>query len=104
MRTLAANVRVASRGRRGFTMGGIMVVVAIIGFIMAAGVPTLYRMMRKEGMRKAVSDVVDICDNARKRAILRQATIEVVFHPEEGRCEVVGGGDAAPGTVTKTEF
>jgi len=68
-----------------------MVVVAIMGIILATGIPSIYRMMKKEGMRLAVSDVVEVCSNARARAIFSGSQVEVVFHPLERRFEVGGG-------------
>src|SRR4029453_18387464 len=54
---------------RAFTLIEIMIVVAIMGIILATGSPSIYRIWKKEGMRQAVSDVVEVCSNARARAI-----------------------------------
>lgn len=83
--------------RAGFTLLEIMVVVGIMGMIMAAGAPTLYRMFHKEGFRKTVNDLMDVCSTARAQAIMRDKTMEVVFHPREGRCEVEGAAADAGG-------
>ena len=48
-----------------------MIVVAIIGLIAAMGVPSILQIFRKEGMRKAVSDVKDVFAEARAQAILK---------------------------------
>ncbi|MGD0614836.1 MAG: type II secretion system protein, partial [Verrucomicrobiota bacterium] len=69
------------RGRRAFTLIEIMVVVGIIGMIAAMGVPTLYRMLHREGFGKTVGDVMDLCSAARARAILQGSTTQIVFHP-----------------------
>jgi Tfp pilus assembly protein FimT len=71
-----------------------MVTVAVMGIILAAGIPSFYRLFHKEGFRKAVSDVVDACNSARARAILQGEKTEVVFHPLERRCDLPGGGSA----------
>jgi len=78
-----------------FTLIEIMVVVAIMGLILAAGIPSIYRIWKKEGMRQTVSDVVEVCSNARAQAILRGFPTEVVFHPLERRFEIGGGSSVA---------
>jgi prepilin-type N-terminal cleavage/methylation domain-containing protein len=82
-------------GRRAFTLIEIMMVVAIIGIVMAAGIPSLYSAMRKEGMRKAVSDVVSACEKARAQAIMSGTTAEVHFRPQEGTISVGAASAAA---------
>ena len=69
--------------RRAFTLIEMMIVVAIIGLIAAMGVPSILQALRKDGMRKAISDVKDVLDTARARAIFSGQTTEVVFHPLE---------------------
>ena len=69
-----------------------MVVVAIIGLVCAMGLPSIIKVLQKEGMRKALSDVTDVCAAARAKAIITQKTVAVVFHPGEKTFAVDGGG------------
>jgi prepilin-type N-terminal cleavage/methylation domain-containing protein len=79
--------------RRAFTLIEIMVVVAIIGIIAAAGVPTLYKMLHKEGFRKTLSDVLEVCQAARSQAIIEGKTMVVEFRPQDRTCILTGAGD-----------
>ncbi len=79
------------KSRRGFTLIEIMIVVGILGLVAAMGMPSIVKALQKEGMRKAVSDVQDVCFLARERAILSQQPAAVVFHPQERSFSVEGG-------------
>jgi len=72
-----------------------MIVVGIMGIILTMGVPIVYRAMHKAPMGKALADIVEVCSNARARAILGGHQIDVVFHPRDGRLEV-GGAAVSP--------
>jgi len=78
----------AGAGRRGFTLIEIMIVVSIIAIFVGLGLPSFYRMLQKEGMTKAVSDVVEACSHARAEAILGATGVDLVIHPKEGTFEV----------------
>ena len=94
-----------SKFTQAFTLIEIMVVVAIIGVILATGAPTLYHFMHKEGFRKSVADLMDVCSAARARAILGQKTTELVFHPLQKSCEVSGGASVGWGKwATSAKF
>jgi prepilin-type N-terminal cleavage/methylation domain-containing protein len=97
----------APRPLGAFTLIEIMVVVGIMGLILAAfGIPAIYSIAKKEGMRRAVCDLTEVLGNARAQAILRGTQVEVKFYPLERRFEVsaaaapVGGapdtGEAKP--------
>jgi prepilin-type N-terminal cleavage/methylation domain-containing protein len=82
-----------SFARRAFTLIEIMIVVAIMGVILAVSAPSFTRMFHKEGMRKAVSDMLDACTEARRQAILTGTTVDLVLHPVDASFEVT---DAFP--------
>ena len=69
--------------RKGFTLIEIMVALSIAMIIMAIGIPSFVRAMRKEGLRKAVSDVVEGCSHARAQAILKGIPMEFVIRAED---------------------
>jgi prepilin-type N-terminal cleavage/methylation domain-containing protein len=78
-----------------FTLIELMVVVAIMGIVMAMGIPNIYRAWRKEAMRQAVSEVVELCSTARARSILQSSETEVVFNGGDGTI-LLGSGSPAP--------
>jgi prepilin-type N-terminal cleavage/methylation domain-containing protein len=79
--------RGAQARRRAFTLIEIMIVVAIIGLIAAMGIPSMLQMLKKDGMRQAVSDVTDLLGNVRADAILKGKTDDVTFHPADNRLD-----------------
>ena len=91
-----------TRQSAAFTLIEIMVVVAIMGIILTIGIPSIYQLSKKEGMRKAVSEVWEVCNSARAQAIFRGSPVEVVFHPLERRFEI--GGAAASQTQDEPDF
>ena len=82
-----------SRASRAFTLIEIMVVVAIMGIIMAAGLPSLYGFFHKTGLRKTMSDLLETCQSARAQAIMSGTPTDLVFHPKDGTCETSAGGN-----------
>lgn len=56
--------------REGFTLIEIMIVVAIMLVILGVGIPSVFRSMKKDPLKQAVSDIVEGCAHARAQAIL----------------------------------
>jgi len=79
-----------------FTLIEIMVVVGIIGLIAAMGIPSIITAVQKDGMRKAVSDVQDVCGAARREAIFNNKPMAVIFYPAERRFQVAVAPVDAP--------
>jgi len=89
---------------RAFTLLEIMMVVAIIGLMMTMSVPAILRTMHQEPLRRAVNDVINICNHARAQAILRGGTTTVVFHPRSGEVTLIGIANTnAPGDLIQPE-
>ena len=74
--------------RRAFTLIELMIVIGIMAIIVATGVPPFVKAMRKEGLRKAVSDVVEGCSHARAQAVLHGAPAELLIRAEDGKIAV----------------
>ncbi len=90
---------------RGFTLIEIMIVVAIIGLCVAGFVPILFNTSRKEGFRKTVADIVEVCEGARRRAIMGGSMTEVHFYPQERRMSVgASSGEGEGSSVTSASW
>lgn len=76
--------RLTTKGRSGFTLLELMIVVSLAALVVAIGLPVFVRAMKKEGLRKAVSDMVEGCSHARTQAILRGVPMELVIRAEGG--------------------
>ena len=72
---------------------------AILGIITAIGIPSFARVLKKEGMRKAVSDFVEACSDARAKAILKQETMTLTIRPEDATFKSPSKSYRFPDTV-----
>jgi prepilin-type N-terminal cleavage/methylation domain-containing protein len=81
---------------RGFTLIELMVVVAIMGIVLAMGIPAIHEALHREELTQGVRDVMEACSHARAQAILQDVVAEVRFHPQTGHFEV----GAAPRDVS----
>ncbi len=88
-------------GERGFTLFEIMIVIAILGILVTMSVPLINRVRYREPLNQAVRDVVEVCSNARARAIMQGHMTEVIFHPRVGSFEIA---NAAPAPAPEAEL
>ena len=79
-----------------------MVVVAIMAIVMTIAIPTIYQQLHPDSMRKAVSDVLEACAQARARAILDGTPADLVIRPGDRQFDVVLGV-AAPSASAPEE-
>ena len=73
-----------------------MVVVAILGIVLGMGVPSMFRAMKRAGMRAAVNDVLEACQKARVAAILSGSMVELQILPQSGEFKVVAASTPPP--------
>ena len=90
-------------GAGAFTLIEMMIVVGIIAIVMGVSVPMLIRTFRREALRQAVCDIVEVASNARAMAIQRGETVDLVFNPES-RTVSVGGGSGGGGEGEKSSL
>jgi type II secretory pathway pseudopilin PulG len=66
----------------------IMVVVGIMGIILTMSVPIVWKISHRAPMNKAIAEIVEVCSNARARAILQGREVDLLIHPREGRFDL----------------
>jgi len=74
-----------------FTLMEIMVVVAIFGLIAAMAVPSILQMRHEAPMRKAVNDILELCERARAGAVLKGTKTHLVFYLKDREIDLEGG-------------
>ena len=70
-------------GRRGVTLVELMVVIALIGLVIAIGVPQVRRFAAKERIRRPASDLIQTMRELRATAIKENRAYTVVFYPAQ---------------------
>ena len=66
---------------RGFTLIEIMIVVSILGLVLATGVPPMVRALKREGMTKAIADILQACKEARDTSVITQNKSQLTIRP-----------------------
>jgi type II secretory pathway pseudopilin PulG len=93
-RELSVGNRTPDGRAAAFTLIEIMLVVFLMALICATGIPTIYQLAKKEGMRRAVTDLKEVCANARAQAIFSGKEVQVVFYPLARRYGISAGAPA----------
>jgi prepilin-type N-terminal cleavage/methylation domain-containing protein len=70
-------------GGRAFTLIELMIVIAIMAVVMSLSIPTFYRSLEKDTIRKATRDILDVCADARAQAIISGRPCDLVIRPGE---------------------
>ncbi len=83
----------------GFTLIEVMVVVAILGIVLATGIPVLGSMRKQAPMNQTMTELRAVFSNARARAIFDGSLKQVVFRPFDRTFALSdgGGGGGQPG-------
>ena len=81
--------------RHGFTLVEMMIVIGLVGILAAFGIPSVVSSLNKEGMRKAVSDVIEGCSFARAAAVFSGQSAQLVINPKEKTFTITAGGGAS---------
>lgn len=92
--------RFQSKSHNAFTLIEIMLVCALIAIIATTAIPNIYQLTKKEGLRRAVSDLKDVCANARAQAIFSGKEVSVVFYPPQRNFGISGGAAASADPAT----
>ncbi len=80
---LPAADRLRAEGVSAFTLLELMIVIGIMGMIMTIGLPSFLNMLSKDTMRQAVSDVMEVCSEARAQAIIKGVPSELRFNVQD---------------------
>jgi prepilin-type N-terminal cleavage/methylation domain-containing protein len=82
---------VRCRRTAAFTLMELMMVVGIIGLVAAMSLPSILQIRRQAPMRKAIDDVMELCNRARAGAVMKNMTTTLVISPRSKKFELVGG-------------
>jgi prepilin-type N-terminal cleavage/methylation domain-containing protein len=73
-----------------FTLIEIMMVVAILGLTLTMGIPSFWRVLKREGMGKVERDMMQACQDARRAAIMGNIETHLVIRPLDHTFSVPG--------------
>jgi len=82
-------------GMRAFTLVEVMIVVAILGIVLATGIPVINSVRKQAPMVQTIKELREVFSNARARAIFDGHVKQVVFRPYDRTFALSGGGGGA---------
>lgn len=89
--TNTSNAFSASRGRGGFTLVELMVVVAVAAIVLTLGVPSFYTLIQNNRATTQVNDLVMALSLARSEAVRRGVPVSLCASQDQATCS--GGTD-----------
>jgi prepilin-type N-terminal cleavage/methylation domain-containing protein len=66
-----------------FTLIELMIVIAIMAVVMSLSIPTFYRSLEKDTIRRATQNILDLCADARAQAIISGRPCDLMIRPAE---------------------
>lgn len=70
-----------NKARGAFTLIELMIVIAIMAVVMSLSIPTFYRSLEKDTIRRATQNILDQCAEARAQAIINGRPCDLVIRP-----------------------
>ena len=85
MKTVAPNVQPAAANQRAraFTLIELMIVIAIMAVVMSLSIPTFYRSLEKDTLRRSTQKILDVFSDARTQAIVTGQACDLIIRPLE---------------------
>ncbi len=78
---------VGINARGAFTLIELMIVIAIMAVVMSLSIPTFYRSLEKDTIRRATQSILDQCADARAQAIISGRPCDLLIRPLERTLE-----------------